>query len=327
MSETAITLEELYDPITAELAQSKQRFDEELVSQLPFVNSLCQRVRNYRGKMLRPTLLLLTAKACGECLDEHITLAAVVEMVHVATLVHDDVLDEADTRRKMATIRATDGNQPAVLLGDYLISHAFHLCSELNDQAASRLIGATTNAVCEGELMQIHHRGDTTLDEATYLEIITRKTAALTGICCALGAGHAGVDPDGVAAWDRFGRDVGIAFQIIDDVLDYVGDEQQMGKTLGRDLELGKSTLPTIHAMTHAEPSVRAELSAALTSGQPVSRERMGEMLRTCGSIEYAYDQAGQYVSSAQQHLQELAPGPARDALGIATDFIISRRK
>ena len=140
-------------------------------------------MRQYRGKLLRPGLVLLSGKACGKTTDEHLTLAAVVEMVHMATLVHDDVLDDADLRRRCPTINRLEGNEAAVLLGDYLISHAFHLCSSLESQYASSVIAATTNTVCEGELQQVHHRGDFDLSLDDYLQIITRKTASLTGAC------------------------------------------------------------------------------------------------------------------------------------------------
>ncbi len=173
----------LYEPMAADLEKVCRIFDDELFSDLPVVNDLCDQVRQYRGKMLRPALLLLSARACGQVRPEHFTLAAVVEMVHMATLVHDDVLDEADLRRRHPTINRLAGNEAAIMLGDYLISHAFHLCSSLDSQEASRLIGATTNTVCEGELQQIAHRGDDRLTVEQYLQIITRKTAVLTGVC------------------------------------------------------------------------------------------------------------------------------------------------
>ena len=319
-------LADLYAPVADELARVERCFDRELVSELPFVNDLCRRVRRYRGKMLRPTLLLLAGKAAGRISEEHVTLAAVVEMVHVATLVHDDVLDEADVRRKQPTLNAREGNETAVLLGDYLISHAFHLCSGLNDQYASRQIGASTNTVCEGELTQIHHRADASLTEAQYLEIIRRKTAVLTGTCCLLGARYAGARPDEAQAWRRFGVELGVAFQIVDDVLDYTGTPQNLGKTLGRDLDLGKPTLPTIHALRHAEPAVRAQLALALTNGHAVSRERICGWLEEAGSVEYAYAAAGDRITSARAHLDDVPGSPAKDALWAVTEFILRRQ-
>ena len=181
----------LTDCIAPQLTAVDARFHEELVSAIPCVNTLVKHVSRFRGKMLRPTLLLLTGKAAApdrELTDAHVTLATVVEMVHMATLVHDDVLDEAELRRKGATINHLRGNEAAVLLGDYLISHSYHLCSSLDSQLASRMIARTTNHVCEGELLQIDNRNNWDLNEETYLRIITQKTAVLCATCCHLGA-------------------------------------------------------------------------------------------------------------------------------------------
>ncbi|MCP4248198.1 MAG: polyprenyl synthetase family protein [bacterium] len=325
MTPTADLLRDLHAPVADELARVERRFDDELGSDFAFVRQLCRRVERYRGKMLRPTLLLLAAKACRQLTDAHLTLSAVVEMVHVATLVHDDVLDEADVRRRQPTINATDGNETAVLLGDYLISHAYHLCSSLEDQYAARTIAATTNTVCEGELLQIHHRADVGLTETRYLEIISRKTAALTGTCCALGARYAGAQPAEIEAWHRFGMDVGIAFQIVDDVLDCIGGEGEMGKTLGRDLDLGKPTLPTIHAVTCAQAQVRDELVRVLGNGHTVARTTIRGWLEESGSIAYAYAAAAEYLTSARRHVEMLPPGAARDALQLVVDFVLQR--
>lgn len=325
MSPVLAALESVYAPIAPELREVERRFDEELVSTFPFVKGLCQKVERYRGKMLRPTLLLLTGQACGDLTDDHVTLAAVVEMVHVATLVHDDVLDEAEIRRKQSTINASNGNETAVLLGDYLMSHAFHMVAGVDDPYAARRMGATTNTVCEGELLQVHHRGDVGLTESLYFEIVRRKTAALTATCCELGARFAGASDDSVAAWQRFGCDVGIAFQIADDVLDYTGTEQQMGKSLGRDLDLGEPTLPTIHALHHADSAIRKELAAVLGNGHTINRERICDWLTSSGSLDYAFGVAGEYITSARRHLDTLPDSPAKEALTTATEFMVRR--
>jgi len=175
----------LTECIAPELDAVDRLFTLELQSKLECVNVLVRHVSRFRGKMLRPCLVLLSGQACdrGALTAAHVTIATVVEMVHMATLVHDDVLDEAELRRKGATLNHLRGNEAAVLLGDYLISHSYHLCSSLNDQFASRLIARTTNEVCEGELLQIHHRNNLELDEPTYLEMIERKTAVLCAAC------------------------------------------------------------------------------------------------------------------------------------------------
>src|SRR5687767_13661306 len=185
------TLATLTDSIRPHLAAVDELFHRELSSDLKCVNTLVKHVSRFRGKMLRPCLVLLSAKAVAPSAplgEAHVKLATVVEMVHMATLVHDDVLDEAELRRKGATINHLRGNEAAVLLGDYLISHSYHLCSSLDSQLASRLIARTTNQVCEGELLQIDNRNNLDLSEETYLEIIARKTASLCATCCILGS-------------------------------------------------------------------------------------------------------------------------------------------
>ena len=320
------SLADLYSPIHEDLAIVEQIFDDELSGDLPFVQELCDTVRSYRGKMLRPSLLLLVAKATGGIRPAHHTLAAVIELVHMATLVHDDVLDEADERRKQPTINTIAGNEAAVLLGDYLISHAYHLCSSMNSQEASRRIGATTNRVCEGELLQNHHRENLQLTEAEYIEIIGRKTAALTATACALGAFFSAAEPNIVTAMQQYGLSAGIAFQIIDDVLDIVGDPGQVGKTLGLDVIHGKPTLPTIHALAHANKNTIRDIRDVLSGKQAGHRDALGTLLAETGSIDYAVTKAQHYVTDALKQLELLSPSTARTSLTALAKYIVRRR-
>lgn len=301
-------------------------FDRELDSDLPFVNRLTEQVRRYRGKLLRPKLLLLSAAATEGIRREHIVLGAVVEMVHMATLVHDDVLDEGEVRRHNATVNRLVGNEGAVLLGDYLISHAYHLCSSLDSTHAARRIAAVTNTVCEGELMQVENRGNLALEENVYFEIIRRKTAALTSVCCELGAAAAGAEPDVVEHLSAFGRDLGTAFQIVDDLLDLTGTERETGKTLGRDADLGKLTLPVICCLNRAESSDREALLAVLSSPSS-SRSEVRSMLRKTGAMAYSLNTARSHVKKALAHLDGLPDSEAKGALVAAAEFVIQRRQ
>ena len=262
-------LDQLTECIAPQLRAVDLLFTRELRSELPCVNTLIRHVSRFRGKMLRPVLVLLSGKAAAhksELTDAHVVIATVVEMVHMATLVHDDVLDEAELRRKGATINHLRGNEAAVLLGDYLISHSYHLCSSLDSQMASRIIARTTNQVCEGELLQIENRNNYDLTEETYLRIITYKTAILTAACCRLGAMLSGADALTVKQFETYGMSVGIAFQIQDDILDIVGDTRTVGKTLGIDLAKGKLTLPMIHFLATAPHEHRQLLRSLLSS-------------------------------------------------------------
>jgi octaprenyl-diphosphate synthase len=320
----------LNDCIKSELAAVERMFHDELATDLACVNTLVKHVSRFRGKMLRPTLVLLAGKACGgghggELGDAHVTLATVVEMVHMATLVHDDVLDEAELRRKGATINHLKGNEAAVLLGDYLISHSYHLCSSLGSQFASRLIGRTTNQVCEGELLQINHRDNYDLDEETYFQIITRKTASLCATCCVLGAKYAGADEVTVGQLELFGLSIGTAFQIQDDILDIVGDTTTVGKTLGIDVEKGKMTLPMIHFMRTAPREHRDLLRALLASRESDKAEKIRNLILPSKSITYARDRARAYIDRARGALLDLPDSEAKRVLDVMAEFVINR--
>jgi octaprenyl-diphosphate synthase len=311
-------------PIAAALEETLQVFDAELETDLPFVRDLISQVRSYRGKLMRPRLVLLSAQAVGNLTPRHATLAAVVEMVHMATLVHDDVLDEADVRRRSATVNRLVGNEAAVMLGDFLISHAYHLCSSLGSTDISRRIAAVTNTVCEGELMQIHHRGDFQLTQEQYLEIIRKKTASLTGVCCELGAELAGASAKDVARLSGFGLDAGIAFQIVDDLLDLTGTVSQTGKSTGRDADMGKVTLPIIMYMDQADAAARDQMLAALAGGAKRSDE-IRTLVKNAGAVEEALNVARTHVRSAQDRLDALPASSAKENLLAMADLIISR--
>jgi octaprenyl-diphosphate synthase len=322
---TATGLARLARCIASELSAVERRFHDELSSEIDCANALVRHVSRFRGKMLRPTLLLLAGKACGELTDAHVVLATVVEMVHMATLVHDDVLDEAELRRKGATINHLRGNEAAVLLGDYLISHSYHLCSSLDSQLASRLIAKTTNRVCEGELLQIENRDNFDLDEETYLKIITRKTATLCGTCCLLGATFAGAAEDRIARLELFGVSAGTAFQIQDDILDIIGEVHTVGKTLGSDLEKGKLTLPMIHFMRTAPREHRKLLRSLLESREPDKVERIRDLVLPSKSIGYARQRARQLVDRARGAIEPLPDSDAKRALDTMAEFVMSR--
>src|SRR6478672_2492188 len=214
-------LQMLYAPVVAELTEVEALLKAELRSDYPFVDELVRYGCLLGGKRLRPALLLLTAKAVGgRATRDHLTLAAVVEMIHTATLVHDDVLDEAQMRRHLATVNARWDNEASVLLGDFLFTHAFYLASTLDSALGCRLIGRATNIVCEGELRQKGSRGNFELSETEYFRIVEAKTAELTAVSCRLGALFSGADEATLQEMDGFGRDLGIAFQIADDLLD-----------------------------------------------------------------------------------------------------------
>ncbi len=326
--------------LEADLAQVRRLFAQELESDLDCVNDLAGHAQRYHGKMLRPMLVLMTAMAVqpqGDTTEQkHLIAAAVVEMVHMATLVHDDVLDDAAMRRRGATINQLHGNEAAVMLGDYLISHAYHLCSSLGSPEISRMIAHATNTVCEGELLQLANRHNLELDEPTYFTIITRKTASLCGACCRVAAELSGCKQNVSDALYGYGETLGIAFQVIDDVLDLTGDPQTVGKTLGQDLVKGKLTLPLIHALATCGGAGGVELAGLLKSqGEAGLSEakagagagRVREILAGGRSLDYAREKAASLIGRAKSDLMDnLEDTPARAYLLGLAETVVERR-
>ena len=315
----------MYAPIADDLCRAEQVLRDELRSKVDFVEELTARVQLYRGKRLRPALLLLVAQATGEVRPAHHKLAAVVEMIHAATLVHDDILDGADRRRHVTTVNAEWGSEASVLLGDFLFTHSFHLAASLESTLACRAIGRATNIVCEGELHQIARRGAFELSEDEYLTIISGKTAELIACCGWLGAHFAGADQGVSEAMEQFGRELGIAFQIADDLFDLLADERDTGKSLGTDLRNRKPTLPLIRfRQTADEASVRA---CKLLFDDPGADQRGAVLayLERSDALAYTKSQARRFAESAAHRLDGLAQSPAREILLGMTRFVIDR--
>lgn len=316
---------QFYAPIAAELEEVERVYLSTLASPKPHIARLMDHLHQYRGKRLRPMLLLLTAKACGDVGHAHYVLGAVVEMIHTATLVHDDVLDEAGTRRHVGTVNAGWGNKASILLGDYLFTHAFHLTSSLGDARACQLIGEATNWVCEGELQQTLEIGNLSLNEEEYFSIIDGKTAALTACCCRLGALYAGSPVETVDRMANYGRLLGRAFQVADDLLDLIGAEAKVGKTLGTDMAQQKMTLPLIH-MFDRVPSAEADHYRQLLQAPGNHKlEQLRPALEQTKALSYARRRAEEFARSAAGELACLAASPSRDVLKSLTEWVVGR--
>lgn len=321
-------------------------FERQLVSDLPPVDEMCRYIERYRGKMLRPTLVLLCGIASNLdhanlieseetetiCTHAHHVCGAVCEMVHMATLVHDDVLDEAEIRRRGQTLNMLHGNETSVILGDYLIASAYELCSSLDSPVPSRIVGNASAVMCTGELLQLHHRNNHSLDEATYLEILNRKTAALIGAACELGAlctlGFDQREHPITQALLSYGKAMGIAFQIQDDVLDLMGSEEQVGKSVGKDLEKGKLTYPLIHHLAHANDEQTLRSLELMRLAENNDRSGVPELIRAIretDSINATQALATSYVEKAKGALIELPESPGRQMLELMADAVIRR--
>ncbi len=331
----------LYAPISDHLAAVESILQTELSSETPFVDQLLEHSWLLGGKRMRPVLLLLSglalngnasmastattgsdADSTAENQKLHL-MAAAVEMIHTATLVHDDVLDKADLRRHHTTANAKWDNRVSVLLGDYLFTHAFHVASKSGSAPAMGKLAGSSNLVCAGEMKQNFHAGNFEIEESLYFEIISQKTAELCAAACGIGAMLVGGSESEIEKFESYGRDLGIAFQIIDDVLDLVGTPEDVGKTLGTDLFNAKATLPIIHCLKMLPSDQRPEFLNVLIAATDVGRAV--ELMQSTGSIQYAREVAQQHASRAEEFAKSLPLNDATQSLVKIAQFILSR--
>jgi octaprenyl-diphosphate synthase len=297
----------------------------ELQSRYEAVGEVLRHGTQLGGKRLRPALLLLAAAATGKVSEDHIVLGTVIEMVHTATLIHDDVLDNAATRRHVQTINSRWNNQTSLLLGDYLFAQSYRLAAMLPTTSAARQIAEAAGLVCEGELRQVLERDQIGLDEANYIEIIRGKTGELCRVACQLGSEYAGATADQIQSLASFGDALGIAFQIADDYLDWWGNEDQVGKTLGTDVLQGKMTLPMIRLLDSVDGRKRQEIIEILRG--PADQRLLGltPILNRSDAREYTASVAWSFRNIALESLQGLAPSPAKSALHRIAEFSVER--
>ena len=294
-----------------------------LASDVALVNQVAEYIIGAGGKRLRPMLLLLAARSLGHRGPDAHQLAAVVEFIHTATLLHDDVVDESDLRRGRRTANAVFGNAASVLVGDFLYSRSFQLMVELDRMEVMRILADTTNLIAEGEVLQLLHVHNPDTDEAAYLRVIERKTAVLFAAATLLGALLAGADAATCDALHQYGLNLGYAFQIADDVLDYAADAGALGKNLGDDLAEGKATLPLIHAIAHGDDATRATLRAAIEHGDLGAMPQVIAAIHASGGLEYSRERARVFADAATRALDGIADNEATTALrGLAVHAV-----
>ncbi|MBR5709674.1 MAG: polyprenyl synthetase family protein [Thermoguttaceae bacterium] len=319
----------LYKPIQDALAETERQIKLELSSKEPKFEEFFSQCRHLTGKRMRPALTLLCAQVCGGITPQHIVCATVMELIHTASLVHDDVLDEAKLRRHEDTINARWDNEKSVLFGDLIVSKAMKLAASLENIPAFYLIADTSEKLCEGEMHQEVNRGKIDLDEALYYKIIEGKTAALIECACRLGALFAGAAQETVDRMGNFGLHLGTAFQIIDDLLDVSGNEKTVGKTLGQDLKKQKSTLAIIYALQCVSEQKRIETVSTIQDSENPSAELMPWLKRT-NALEFARKAAEKQVDLALEELEKIdCPETGADALESLknlAEFVLSRK-
>jgi len=327
MTGTHTTLNELFEPVEDGLARMRAILREQLAESSPAVRDMTDHIARFRGKQLRAALVLLCGEASGNTTDEHAAVAAIVEMIHLATLVHDDILDGAAVRRRVACVNERWDNQVAVLLGDFLYARAFALSTTLSSRLCSRLLSETTRKLCVGEIEQSAQRFEFELSAERYEAIAGAKTASLYAAACELGARYPGGNEEPGAQMAALGWDLGLSFQIVDDILDLTGTTQELGKTAGTDVEDGKVTLPVLHVYALADEGTRARIRDVYTA--PGIEDRAGLLRRTVDlapGLAFAEARARHLLKECRRRILSLSPSPARASLEGVVEFIVERR-
>jgi octaprenyl-diphosphate synthase len=319
---------EILEPVRADLELVEKRFRAELVSPVPAVTSIGQYLQVSGGKRLRPALLLLAAGAFGEMPPSAVTLGAVVEMIHTATLVHDDVIDGADLRRGRPSTNSRWGNHTSVLAGDWLYMQAFNLAVKERNFHVLDILIELTQMMVEGELLQWAMIGRLDLTEAEHLDLVYRKTACLFGACTRLGAIVAGQDGQTEDAMLRYGRNLGMAFQLVDDLLDFTASEDILGKPVGSDLREGKITLPLIYLLDRCTAPDQALVAKVMEERafRTVAWADLLELISRYDTLERVKQQAGAYAQEALQCLEGLPDSPYKKALTILPELVVTRQ-
>jgi octaprenyl-diphosphate synthase len=321
-------LAQIFEPIRADLEQVDREFERHLQSHVDLIPRIGQYIRTSGGKRIRPAVLLMASRLAGYSGDRGALYAAVVEFIHTATLVHDDIIDDSDLRRGRLAVHSRWGNDITVLLGDYLYIKSMALALTYDSLDLVRVLCDVTLHMIEGELYQLTKNGDADITEEEHFDIIRRKTAFLFGGCAQIGGMLGKVPTDREQALREYGFNLGIAFQLVDDLLDFTGDSGAVGKPIGSDLREGKVTLPLIHLQRQASDGVAARIVRDTIASRTVTGEQWGELLhslKTHASIDYAYRRAVEYAERAKTPLYSFPPSSERDALLALPDYVLAR--
>jgi len=321
------TIADVWDAYRLELEGVEDQVRKNLDSSVSLVNTVAAHILNSGGKRIRPLLLLLSAQLCGYAGRDHHQLGSLVEFIHTATLLHDDVVDDADLRRGRRTARKVWGNQISILVGDYLYSKAMCQVVEFRSQGINEVLAEACKKMAEGEVLQLHYNGNPAMPEADYLKVVEHKTAGLIAAACRMGAILADAPEPQQDALFRFGQNLGIAFQVADDTLDYTANGESLGKTLGQDLRQGKATLPLLHLLQHCSESDRQMIKDRMETRTLNDDDltRLLHLMEDYGSITYALDRAQDYIVAAKRDLGSFEDSTAKRALSVAADYMVTR--
>ena len=320
-------MDSIIDLIGNELAQVEDEFKKNLKSEVPLIPKIGEHLLLSGGKRFRPTVLLLSAKLCGYKGKRQIQVASIIEFIHTATLLHDDVVDDAELRRGNASANSIWGSEASVLVGDFLLSKSFFLMVDDGDLKILNTIARATTQMAEGEIQELMRTSDPSITEEEYLSIVINKTASLISATCQIGAILGGVDGIKEQALANFGMNLGIAFQFMDDSLDYTSTEKRFGKEIGIDLQGGKITLPLIHTLRSCSPSEREDVVEIVLSESSDERGFLNvvDLINRYGGIKYTLQQARGYVAKAKGSLDCFRPSREKKALLAMANYVVER--
>ena len=328
MENSSPVLSQIFEPIRADLEKVDREFGRHVESQVELIPTIGRYIQTSGGKRIRPAVLLMASRLGGYSGDRAVLYAAVVEFIHTATLVHDDIIDDSDLRRGRLAVHSRWGNDITVLLGDYLYIKSMAMALTHDELAIIRLLCDVTLRMIEGELYQLTKNGDADITEDEHFDIIRRKTAYLFGGCAQIGGMLGKVSAEREQALREYGFNLGIAFQLVDDLLDFTGDAQAVGKPIGSDLREGKVTLPLIHLLRQSNDGLGSRIVRDIVSTRTVTEEQWSDLLHSLkehASIDYAYRRASEFAERAKKPLSAFPASSEREALLALPDYILSR--
>ncbi|HBO84563.1 MAG TPA: octaprenyl diphosphate synthase [Deltaproteobacteria bacterium] len=323
-----VTIQQIYDLIKDDLKKVESEFKKNLHSNIFLIRKMGEYILGSGGKRIRPLLVLLSSKLCNYKGESHVPFASIVEFIHTATLLHDDVVDEADMRRGNISANEVWGNGASVLVGDFLYSKSFYLMIEHGDMEILRVISKTTTQMSEGEILQLLKSNDPDTTEDEYLEILKSKTAMLMSAACQIGAILGRVSKEKKEALARFGLNIGMSFQLTDDCLDYTSSNDEFGKTVGNDLKEGKITMPLIHLLRNSTPDEKENVIKMIGSHELDEEKLISviDMINKYGSVEYTMAKAKRYIDEAKSSLDIFEPSLEKSALLGFSEYVFERR-
>lgn len=320
-----MTLSTILSPIKSDLLAVNEVIRASLHSEVPLVNQVAGHIIQGGGKRLRPSTLLLAGGLFGPIQKEHHELAAVIEFIHTATLLHDDVVDQSSKRRNHKTANTIFGNAASVLVGDFIYSRAFQMMVKINQMKVMEVLANTTNTIAEGEVLQLLNIHNASIEDEDYLKVVYYKTAKLFESAAELGAIIGGADDVDVKALAQFGKHMGIAFQLIDDVLDLSGNPEEIGKNLGDDLAEGKPTLPLLYTMKKGNDQQKNIIRAAIENGGLTELESVLNAVKETKALEYVRQRAKEEIEKGEKLIKHITSSIYKDALLALTQFVILR--